>query len=312
MLFIRTYIYTFCSFMIAAVLLVACDDIIEVDTGTSEPVLNIDAWVNDKEETQVITLTFTQDYFDNTSPVPGVRGASVTLTDDQGGVYIFQEDTASDDGSYRWRPDPGMSLGRTGTSYTLTVEYNGETFVASSKMGRVPAVDSITFSKQDDMGPPSNEDFYQAEFWAKDIAGTGDTYWIRTYKNGSLLNKASEINIAYDAAQSAGSEFDGVTFITPIRKGINANDEDEQGEPVSSLDPGDSVYVEIHSITLASFNYLNEVIDQTDRNGGLSELFTSTPLTNVSTNMVNLNANGSPVVGFFNVASVSGLGRKFR
>jgi hypothetical protein len=165
-------------------------------------------------------------------------------------------------------------------------------------MGRVPVVDSITFSKLDDMGPRSDEDFYQAEFWAEDIAGTGDTYWIRTYKNGSLLNKASEINIAYDAAQSAGSEFDGVTFITPIRKGINASDEDEDGEPVSSLNRGDSVYVEIHSITLASFNYLNEVIDQTDRNGGLSELFASTPLTNVSTNIVNLNANGSPVVGF--------------
>lgn len=298
--------------MIAAVLLVACDDIIKVDTGTSEPVLNIDAWVNDKEETQVITLTFTQDYFDNTSPVPGVRGAFVTLTDDHGEVYIFREDTVAGDGSYRWNPDPGMSLGIAGTSYTLTVAYNGETFVASSKMGRVPAVDSITFSKLDDMGPRSDEDFYQAEFWAKDIAGTGDTYWIRTYKNGSLLNKASEINIAYDAAQSAGSEFDGVTFITPIRKGINANDEDEDGEPVSSLDRGDSVYVEIHSITLASFNYLNEVIDQTDRNGGLSELFTSTPLTNVSTNIVNLNANGSAVVGFFNVASVSGFGRKFR
>jgi hypothetical protein len=312
MLFIRTYIYTFCSSVIAAVLLIACDDIIEVDTGTSERVLNIDAWVNNKEETQVITLTFTQDYFDNTSPAPGVSGASVTLTDDQGLVYIFREDTAAGDGSYRWSPDPGMSLGKAGTSYTLTVAYNGETFVASSKMGRVPVVDSITFSKLDDRGPRSDEDFYQAEFWARDIAGTGDTYWIRTYKNGSLLNKTSEINIAYDAAQSAGSEFDGVTFVTPIRQRINANDEDEDGEPVSSLDPGDSVYVEIHAITLASFNYLNEVIDQTDRNGGLSELFTSTPLTNVSTNIVNLDGNGSAVVGFFNVASVSGFGRKFR
>lgn len=312
MLFIRTCIYSIFSFAMLAVLLTACDDVIDVDTGTSEPVLNIDAWVNDKEETQVITLTFTQDYFDNTSPVPGVSGAHVTLTDDQGEVYIFKEDTVADDGSYRWTPARGASLGKAGTSYTLTVDYNGETFVATSKMGRVPAVDSITFSKADDIGPRGDEDFYQAEFWAKDIPGTGDTYWIRTYKNGSLLNKASEINIAYDAAQSAGSEFDGVTFITPIRTGINANDEDEDDQPVSSIDPGDSVYVEIHSITLASFNYLNEVIDQTDRNGGLSELFTSTPLSNVSTNIVNLNGNGSPVVGFFNVAAVSGLGRKFR
>jgi hypothetical protein len=28
--------------------------------------------------------------------------------------------------------------------------------------------------------------------------------------------------------------------------------------------------------------------------------------------VVNLDGNGSPVVGFFNVAAVSGLGKKFR
>jgi hypothetical protein len=162
------------------------------------------------------------------------------------------------------------------------------------------------------MGMGNDEDFYDAEFWATDPVGKGDTYWIRTYKNGSLLNKASELTIAYDAAISAGSEFDGVTFISAVRMGINADDTDDDDKPVSPLIWGDSIYVEINSITLQSFNYLNEVIDQTNKSGGLSELFTSTPLANVSSNLVNLNGNGSPVVGFFNVASVAGLGRKFR
>lgn len=309
----RKAIYTLYLLLGATLLFISCDDVIDVDTGTAEAVLNVDAWINNKSETQSISLTLTQDYFDNESLPPAVSGASVTLTDEAGQVYIFHEDTVSKDGAYRWMPQADETIGDVGTDYTLSVYYKGETFVATSRMGRVPPVDSVTFSKLDDLGgPQSSEDFYQAEFWAKDIVGKGDTYWIRTYKNGTLLSKSSEINIAYDAAQSAGSEFDGVTFIAPVRTGINANDEDEDGMRSSSIDRGDSVYVEIHSVTEASFNYLNEVIVQTDRNGGLSELFTSTPLANVSSNVVNLDGNGSPVVGFFNVAAVSGLGKKFR
>jgi hypothetical protein len=71
------------------------------------------------------------------------------------------------------------------------------------------------------------------------------------------------------------------------------------------------VYVEIHSLSEASFTYLTQVAIQTDRPGGFAELF-ATPLANVSTNITNVNATGTKVVGFFNVASVSGLGRKFR
>lgn len=295
--------------MTLALCLISCDDIINVDTGTADPVLNIDAWINDKPEAQVISLTFTQDYFDNENLPPAASGASVIVTDNEGRQYIFEEDVVAGDGSYRWTPADTETIGVPGKTYTLTVIYGGETFVAASAMGRVPPVDSLTFSEDDTF--QNEDDFYRAEFWATDPLGKGDTYWIRTYKNGSLLNKASELNTAYDAGTSSGSEFDGVTFISPIRTGINANDEDEDDMPVSPVKRGDSIYVEIHSITEASFNYLQEVIGQTDKNGGLSELFTSTPLANVSTNFVNQDANGSSVVGFFNVASVSGLGKRF-
>ena len=37
----------------------------------------------------------------------------------------------------------------------------------------------------------------------------------------------------------------------------------------------------------------------------------ATPLANVSTNIKNVNANGSKVLGFFNVAAVSVAGKRF-
>ena len=49
-------------------------------------------------------------------------------------------------------------------------------------------------------------------FFARDPFGAGDTYWIKTYKNGSFLNKPQELNIAYDAAFDGGSASDGIVF----------------------------------------------------------------------------------------------------
>jgi hypothetical protein len=52
------------------------------------------------------------------------------------------------------------------------------------------------------------------------------------------------------------------------------------------------------------------VIIQSDRPGGFGELFAS-PFANVRTNIINSNPNGNKAVGFFNVGTVSGLGKKF-
>ncbi len=71
---------------------------------------------------------------------------------------------------------------------------------------------------------------------------------------------------------------------------------------------GDSAYVEIHSLSDAAFDFLNQVIIQTNRPGGFGELFAS-PLANVPTNIVKKSSGGTPAIGFFNVSAVSGLGK---
>jgi hypothetical protein len=174
-------------------------------------------------------------------------------------------------------------------------------------MGRVPPIDSVTFFlEEDDLFQPGS---YLAEFWADDPAGTGDTYWIRAFKNGQILNKPSEISVAFDAGFSNGGNFDGITFIPPLRTSINPFEENENDEVVSPYIIGDSVYVELNSITEEAFNFLSEVRIQTDRPGGFSELFAA-PIANVPTNIRNINVNGRTALGFFNVAAVSGAGKK--
>lgn len=282
----------------------SCEDVINPQLESAEPVLVIDAWINDLPDSQKVVLTRTQPYFQNILP-PAVSGATVTITDQNGTVFSFLEDKP---GEYVWVPSGNDVFGTIGLNYTLSVQTNGETFVAESRMGRVPVVDSITFFVQE--GNQFIDDLYQAEFWAKDPVETGDAYWIKFYKNGIQQNKPSEIITAYDAGFTKGGNFSGVEFIPPIRRAINPFDTDENDQLLSPYQIGDSVSVQIHAVTEAAFNFLNQVAIQTDRPGGFSELF-STPLANVSTNIRNTNTNGSKVVGFFNVGAVSGLGRKF-
>lgn len=283
----------------------SCEDVINPELEEAKPVLVIDAWLNNEPGAQQIKLMRTQPYFENVLP-PGVSGAVVTVTDEKGKVYSFTE---TEPGVYVWTPVGNEVFGEVGLTYELTVREGTETFVSTSRMGRTPAIDSLTFFLQP--GGQFFDDQYQAEFWSTDPIEPNDAYWVKTFKNGEQLLKPSEIVTAYDAGFSKGGNFNGVPFIAPIRRAINPFDEAEDGTFKSPYVVGDSVYVQIQSVTEAAFNFLSEVRIQTDRPGGFSELF-ATPLANVSTNIENTNSNGSTVVGFFNVGAVSGLGRKFK
>ena len=73
------------------------------------------------------------------------------------------------------------------------------------------------------------------------------------------------------------------------------------------------LHVEIHSVSYEAFDFLNKTAIQINRPGGFSELF-AVSLSNVPTNLVVTNISDEsinpdyPVVGFFNISSVHGMG----
>jgi hypothetical protein len=245
----------------------ACETVINPELNSAEPLLVVDAWVNNKPGAQTIILSLSQSYFDNTLPPP-VSNATVSVVENGSKTYTFTEEQ-SRKGYYTWKPTGTEVFGGVGNNYKLTIQVNGEVYEATSKMGAVPPVDSIVYEKNEP--DQANPDFYRAQFYAKDLIGRGDTYWIKTYKNGILLNKPEEINAAYDAGFDAGGPFyskieNGIPFlldfIPPIRNRMNPNDTNANDEPISPYVPGDSAYVEIHSITLAGFTYLTQLEEQ--------------------------------------------------
>lgn len=286
----------------------SCEKTINPELQSATPVLVVEAWIDNIPNRQVVQLTMTQPYFDESVPT-GVSGATVQITDDLNNLYAFVDD-GTNTGTYEWLPSNGQGFGAVGRTYKLSVQTGGETFVATSTMKRTTPVDSITFTIKPNFQFPDGS--YIGEFWAQDPKGPGDTYWIKAYKNGILLGKPSEIILAYDAGFSAGGNFDGVTFIPPIRDAINPVDKDPNNDR-KNLPPftkGDVVTVEIGSITLEAFDHMQQVMIQTQRNGGFGALF-ARPIDNVSTNIFNSNSKGSKVVGFFNVSAVSSLQKKF-
>lgn len=285
----------------------SCEDVITVELPESDPVVVIDAWLNNMPETQRIEVLKTIPYFEN-SFLPGLINATVQVEDLIDKVtYIFSE--TEEEGIYTWEPTVALpTFGKIGNDYRLSVQLGNDIYEAYSSMNRVPEIDSINyrFEKGNSFFPDS----YFAGVYATDPVGEGDSYWIKAYKNGEYLNLPSEINISYDAGGSPGAVIDGIPFIQPIRDGVNPFDQDENDEFLSPYDPGDSLYVELHSINYDSYRFLGEVAIQTDRPGGFAELFAQ-PLANVSSNihLVDESSGEIKAIGFFNVSAVSMKGR---
>ncbi|MBT5506909.1 MAG: DUF4249 domain-containing protein [Flammeovirgaceae bacterium] len=281
----------------------SCENIIYPELEPSLEQYVVDAWLNDLPGSQKIFLSKSNNYFMSELPKL-LSGAEVYLTDEDGNRYDFEET----EGGYVWGDSSSTSFLQVGTSYQLNVSIDGIRFSGTSEMNPVPPVDSITFKYQE-KDFSTAEDYYLAEVVATDLAGVGNTYWIKAWKNEVYLNKASEINIAYDAGFSAGGNIDGQVFIQPIQELINPFDTDEAGEAL--IEPpysiGDTIYVEIHSISESAFYFLNEVKIQTVRSGGFGALFAQ-PFSNVSTNLINEDVNSAiHPVGFFNVSAISSL-----
>ena len=281
-------------------ILISCEDIITPELPTNDPILVVDAWLNNLNEQQKIILSSTQDYLDSTSS-PSVSGAIVQVSDDQGNVFDFIESVP---GEYVWEPTIlKNNLGDVGSSYTLNIQHDGKEIIAQSTMNRTSTIDSINFVRGQ-----FPEGSYYAEFWSREEAGIGDAYWIKSYVNGIYQNGLDDIITCIDAgASSEGAVIDGIPFIPPIRRGITRFETDDDGDFISPFNEGDSLYVEILSVTYEAFDFLNKTSIQINRPGGFGELF-AVSLSNVPTNLQVVNDNRFPVVGFFNISAVHGMG----
>ena len=266
--------------------LTSCEDVIQVKLDQGDPIITIDAFINDMRTTQKVRLTYTDGYFSQ-KPNQAITGATVSIKDvSSGAIYNF---TDNNNGDYIFNITSTDTIGRIGHNYELTVMHQGNIYKSSTRMKRTTKVDSLLVEYKDGSGF-SNKTGYSFAFIGRDIPGdTADYYWVKSFKNGVFFNKGGDINISYNAAYGDGS--DGLFFIPPIAQGITP-----RGELFKKFDV---CRVEIHSISLETYNFLTQVQTQTTNSG----LFATSP-ENIKTNIKNTTDGNGKVVGWFSMSAV--------
>lgn len=274
---------------------IGCEDEIDIELQTGEKQLVVDAWLNDLNQDQIITLTYSQALGETTVPET-IDDASIVLIE---GDVLYPVEFIGQ-GQYKIMNDNFVNLGST---YTLDIKLaNGNTYASTTQVYPSPVIDSIVpeFREDEVFGP----DGYYAQFYARDLPGFGNTYWIKAFKNDNFLNDPFEINLAYDAAFDAGGMVDNFVFITPIRELINPvpSEEDTENE-VAPYALGDKIRVEIHSISNEAFEFMEVARDQLQN--GSNGIFAS-PITNTVGNVTS-NDTDEIVLGVFNIAQVTSM-----
>lgn len=279
--------------ILSAAIFSSCEDVIEVKVDQGPERLVVDAFINNLHETQKIRITKSIPYFAQPGTEPGVEGALVAIADTTGGspkLFVFAD---SGDGNYIFKPDPitGDTF-ITGHRYVLLVVESGDTLISFAAMNPTAPVDSLHIRYEDGSTIGFKKGNY-VELKAKDLPGFGNTYWVKTWVNDSFRNGIFDINLAYDMAQAPSNQ-DGGEFIWPVRYGL-INDF-QNPRPA-----GTRVRVEIHSISLETYYYINQILSE-NANGGLF----ATPPINIGTNIFHLNPSKKRALGgFFSMSAVS-------
>jgi len=245
----------------------SCLDAVDIDIPEGRPILVVEGQITDQATPGWVKLSMTQAYFKDTQ-APVVRGATITLTDDQGSRDVLREVSP---GLYQ---GDGTVRGRVGGRYTLTVEADGQTYQADTEIKRTPEIDSVSVEYK--QGQHFFDDGYYALYNGPELPGVGDYYRFKVFKNGKLFNDPGDLIVRSDEL------VDG-NYIGRVQ----LNDE--------PLVRGDKLKVELNAIPRDYFYFLNEMFGQINNVG----LFATTPA-NVRTNIRNVNPSADkPAVGYF-------------
>ena len=263
-----------------AIFLTNCTERIELDIDQQAYArLVVDGQFTTKEGNNWIRLTKTGDYFDN-QPTTPVLGATVIVHTNNNEIIPFVQQ--GEEGYYLASDE---IIGQIGNQYQLKIELEeaigGESFYESNKEELKSSLppDSIQLLYKEE----TQKWIVKAYSW--DSTGV-DYYLFKVFKNGELLTDSIHEYSVWDDKYFNGN----------YSTGINVQELDTKKED-SRLKPGDTITLEVGSITESYFQFLKEYQIQLS---GSDPMF-SGPSANISSNI----NNGA--IGFFSVYSLKSV-----
>lgn len=191
-------------FPLIFMLAVACEKVIDVDLNEAAPAIVIEGNLSNSINEIQVKVSMTSSYFD-TLPSEKISGAVVKVTSDVGDSFILHE---SENGIYKTR----KSWFKEGGTYNLSVEANGEKYVASSKLNSPVFIDSVRFYYEDS---PFFEQGYYVNVFLDDPPGVSNYYRLKYLKNGVFQNRIEDL-ILFDDRYVDGNTIEVSLFNQPF------------------------------------------------------------------------------------------------
>ena len=218
----------FIALIAASFLLFSCEEVIDLQLKSSDPLYVIQGFVTEGDSTHFVKISKSVP-FDQVNVFPLVSGAVVTLSDNQGNSAVFVEDSA---GFYSVSNFPAVG----GRKYTLMVEHDGKEFSGKSDMPYPVELQTVNL-----------------------IPGSG-------FSGGSLLVVPQYADPAeyrnYYAFQTIVIGGKGDETYVFERRNILRDDEITNGQlsqqplfEIGGLQKGDSLYLEMHGISASTYLY---------------------------------------------------------
>lgn len=252
----------------ALLLLFNCEEVVDIDLPETEPKLVIDASLNWFDGTtgneQNIKLTLSAPFFD--TEIPPANNAIVSVTDQNNNTFIFTED--GDTGIYKTT----NFIPEINQEYTLTIQYNGDTYVGSEHLKSVTPVEYV---EQNDEGGFSGEDI-ELKAYYNDPANMPNFY-LYQFDTDIAVIPTYEV---YDDEFTDGNQI--FAFFT---------EED--------LESGDEVIIKNYGISEQYYNFMFLLLQQSSENDGGP--FETQPAT-VRGNCINITNPENYPLGYFRVS----------
>lgn len=258
-------------YIVCCLLLISCEDVIELNLNTAEPRLVIDAsltWLKDTTgNNQLIRLTQTVSYYSTT--VLPASGAIVTVTDTKNNTFNFIEE--KDTGIYINQSFIPVING----VYNLKIVYKNDIYTASEILMPVVSIDKI--EQKNNAGFSGNETEIKAFYTdPKNIKN----YYLFEFINSNLNRASFDV---YDDEFTDGNQIFA----------FHSNE---------NLKTGNELIIQNHGISQRFFEYMTILLQQSkDESGGPFEVQPAT----LRGNCINqTNPNNYPL-GYFRASEVS-------
>lgn len=265
----KKIIYTF---LIFASILTACTEPYNTELEGSFVRLVVQGSINNELKAHQVSLTKSGDYFSNTAS-PKVTGANVSISD---GENTFNLNEVSD-GLY----ETDTIAGEIGKTYTLKIDSEGQTYEASCYLNYCPPIDSINFGYYDLSAYDIIDSSAHVLLSALEPETPDNFYMWNVYRNDVLeTDTINEVSFSDDL-------FINGSYMSNVEVGW-----------VRKVEIGDTITLEMLSITEEYYNYIYQMLSVTDWNMGPFGGPPANPNGNIIEVIDNDNNNDDPL-GFF-------------